>query len=151
MLHAFLHYVKAMFEEGVLTGMGNETGKELADEAPPVDAEKGARGEVRLDDATVLIEGEIGDRGEIIEVHVAGPRFFDDVLRPAELLVLHLELYLVHEKLVEYLLIRPGVGWGVQGSSGDEAFRPCPEVFFLFFCFFAQRNFSRFRSAQDRP
>ena len=118
-----------MFEEGIPIVRGDERGKELADKAAPLDAEKPAHSEVGLYDAPGLIEGKVGEGSEFIEVHVTGPRFFDDVLRLAKLLILHLERYLVHEKLMEHLI----VGQGVEGACRDERFGPCTEVPLFFF------------------
>jgi len=106
-------------------------------------AEKRACGEVRLQDAPVLVEDEIGDRGCLVEVCAAGPRFFDDIPGLAELLVLHLQLYLVHEKLVKHLIVSPGVGGGARRSPGDERFGPCPEILFLLLAFHLSSRFLR--------
>ena len=66
-----------MFEEGIPIVRGDERGKELADKAAPLDAEKPAHSEVGLYDAPGLIEGKVGDGSGIHR----GPRNGSSILR----------------------------------------------------------------------
>ena len=48
----------------------DEEGKRLLDEEASFNAEEAARGEVRPGDEPHLVEGEVTDRGEIVEIRI---------------------------------------------------------------------------------
>ena len=64
-------------------------------------AEQKGRREVCLDDEPLDTERDVAERGEVVEVEVAGPRLVELRLRAPKLLVLHLQLDLVDAKLVQ--------------------------------------------------
>ena len=63
----------------------------------------GAR-QVDFRDQALAGQGQVADRGELVEVHVAVARFLQGELGAPQLLVLHLQLDLVHLELVQELL-----------------------------------------------
>ena len=68
--------------------------------------------EVGLPNQPLLADSEITHGCPIVEVEIAGPRGFEFILGPAQFLVLHLQLDLMHLQFVDS---RPA-------SSGDSVF-----------------------------
>ena len=67
----------------------------------PRNPEQGGSGEVRLPDQALPVEGEVADRGEIVEVEVVLEKGCRLVPGLRQLLVLQLQLYLVNLQLVD--------------------------------------------------
>ena len=68
-------------------------------------------GEIGFQDQTFFAECDIAHRRQIVEVKIPCPRGFQFLLRPAKLLVLHLQLDLMNPQFVE----RPPCCFGRQG------------------------------------
>ncbi len=106
-----------LFQEGQkdrLARRGHKTRQAPVDEPGPFHAEQGGSRQVHLQDPALFIQGEIADRGEIVEVGV----FLQQRLHPVpgflELGVLHLQFDLVDLQFVEQPL---GVGCRLRISS----------------------------------
>ena len=84
----------------------------MPEETLSIHAEPRRRVQVRCDDAALLVEGEVADRGEVVEIHVLLVRLLDLVLIAAQLLVLHLQLDLMDLELVQE------IGGGLAHRSG---------------------------------
>src|SRR5680860_1594458 len=82
----------------------DERGDRLLDQRAPGHAQQGADGEVGLQDHQPrLAEGAIAHRRQVIEVEIARPRGVQFRLRPAQFLVLHLQLDLMHAQFMKRL------------------------------------------------
>ena len=85
----------------VLVARDDEAEQGPVDHLAAFHAQQVGGSEVSFQDQSCFIEGQIAHRRELVEVEVPGARGGDFLLRPAQLLVLHLELDLVHLQLVE--------------------------------------------------
>ena len=103
-------------------GLGmNKERKRLRDDEASFDTEKAARGQVRPHDEPCLVEGQIADRGKIVELGIFTVRLFKLLPGPAKLLVLRLELYLMDgEFMKELLKVHPGRGRQFLGRTQQE-------------------------------
>ncbi len=98
----------------------DEEGKGFLDEEASFNAEEAARGEVRPGDEPRLVEGQVTDRGEIVEICILAARLFQLLPGPAKLLVLHLKLDLMDGELMNELLqVRPGHESQFLGRFGE--------------------------------
>ena len=116
----------------VLTFLGDECGQAPSDQSAAPQVEEYGCGEVRFEDQPLLPYRAIADRGQVVEVEIPRPGGVQLGLRPAQLLVLHLEFDLVHAQLVE----RGAQGFRRQGIEilrravegfPEELFRPLAE------------------------
>jgi hypothetical protein len=87
--------------EDVLVGRQDEGREGGAHEGGALHAEEARRREVGLEHDVPVAERDVADGGEVEELDVGGSRGGELLLGPAQLLVLHLELDLVHAQLVE--------------------------------------------------
>ena len=67
----------------------------------PVHSQEARRSQICFLDYTVLVNGQVGDRGEIVKVSIFGSRGLQLGLGHAELFVLDLQLHLVHPELLK--------------------------------------------------
>ena len=93
----------AVLEVDILVVSEDEPGPRFRDERSASDAQHRRGRQVGLPDHALVADGEVADRGEVVEVEVPRPRVLQFRLRPAQFLVLHLELDLMDVKFVEQL------------------------------------------------
>ena len=79
----------------------DKMGQRLLDQSDFPHTQQSGPREVRLQDQPLLAEGEIAHRRQIVQVEVPRPRDFEFALGPAQFLILHLQLDLMHLQLVE--------------------------------------------------
>ncbi len=58
---------------------------------------------IGLQDQPLFAEGDIPHRGQFVQLEIARPRSLQFLLGPAQLLVLHLQLNLMHPQFMERL------------------------------------------------
>ena len=121
--------------ENILVCRKDRLGDPLVGQLAPWPAEQGGGREVAFLDQPRFADGDIADRGHIEEIEIAGTRGVQRCLRLAQLLVLHFQLDLVDEQLVQHpgivlriepdaLLRRPA---GIcQGEFGDDRLGASP-------------------------
>ena len=80
----------------ILVILEDEVGERPVEQPATSHAEHLHGGEVGLLDQPRLADGDIAHRGQIVEIEVARPCGFEIHLRPAQLLILHLQLDLMH-------------------------------------------------------
>jgi hypothetical protein len=80
---------------------GHEPGEGTSQQAPALHAEEGGRGQVRADDDPASVEGDVTNRGEVVEVDLSVAGFLQFELAPPELFVLYLQLDLVDLELAQ--------------------------------------------------
>ena len=90
--------------EDVLVFRENEVRQGVLNQRLSFHPEQFGGGEVGFQDHPLLVQGHVADRGQVIEVEVAFPRGFQFRLRPAQFLILHLQLDLVNPQFMEHLL-----------------------------------------------
>ena len=71
--------------------------------APPIHAEHLGGSEIRFQNQPLLAEGDIAHRRQIVEVEIARSSGLQLHLGPAQFIVLHLQLDLVHPQFMERL------------------------------------------------
>jgi hypothetical protein len=117
-------------------GGGQKAQERRPDQETLLRAEQTHSGHIRFDDDALAVQGEVADRGKIIEVRILPARRLHLLLCPPELLVLHFELDLVRRQLMDETLDIPG-GNAVRpvGLFFEQGFRTSREggsvLFFL--------------------
>ncbi len=87
----------------VLILFEDEAGDRLPDQRAAGHAQQCGSGEVGFQEQSMLRQGAVAHRGQVIEVEIARPPGFDLLLGRAKLLVLHLQFDLVHPEFMKYL------------------------------------------------
>ena len=134
------HLRCACFEEllavtvvDVLVLADDEPGQRLLDQRTSCHAQKVGGGEVGLDDQPLLAEREVAHRRQIVQIEIPRPRGLQLHLGPAQFLVLHLQLNLVHPEIVQQRPRRVRrqrlqALWGRRGVFSSDLLRPVPQI-----------------------
>jgi hypothetical protein len=97
-----------------------QCGQVVGAEVRAVDAQHPSRGEIDLPQSSVAVQAAVSDGCEIEQIRVPAARLLQQLLRLAQLSVLHLEFDLMHLELVQQAL---GLGHGL-GCARLGAQRP---------------------------
>ncbi|MCK7497561.1 MAG: hypothetical protein MZW92_47350 [Comamonadaceae bacterium] len=79
----------------------DDLGQERVDQCLTRAVQESGGGEVDLLDQSRLVQGQISDRGQIVEVEIARSRTLQGLMGAAQLLVLQLQLDLVHAQFMD--------------------------------------------------
>ena len=89
----------------VLVRLEDEAADRLLEQRAAGRAQQAGGGGVGLQDQPLLGQGDVAHRGQVIKVEIARPFGFDQRLRRAQFLVLHLQLDLVYLKFMEKFFV----------------------------------------------
>ena len=103
MLACYCEHVLVVDVQLILVRRADEVMKSFADQALSVCVQQHRGGQIRFEDHAGLVQRQIADRGKVVQIDVTVSGRFEFELDSPELLILHLQLDLVHLKLVYQL------------------------------------------------
>lgn len=80
--------------------VANKARKAPLDQRAPQLTEQRGTGKIDFDNKAIGVQGEIADRRKLVQIHVSIARRLERRLRPAQILVLHLQFDLMHLQFV---------------------------------------------------